>query len=130
MKSSSLVQAAAAVAVLLWSGCASPMGRFADPDLPIDVLRGQSFEIVLESNPTTGYAWGLAKRVENHMINLVKNEYRANETSLVGSGGAEVWTFVGRHEGTTTITFAYRRPWEKETPPSMIRVFRVSIRKG
>ena len=130
MKTSWLARTAFAMTVFLWSGCATPVGQFVDPDLPIDVIKGQSFEIVLESNPTTGYAWGLAKRIENHMVNLVTNEYHAKETSLVGSGGAEVWTFVARHDGTTTITLAYRRPWEKEAPPAMTRVFRINIRKG
>lgn len=129
MKPSSLARAAATVAALFMFGCATPVGRFADPNLPIEVIKGQSFKIVLEANPTTGYAWALTKRLENHIVTLAKNEYHPNDASLVGSGGVEVWTFVARHEGVATITLAYRRPWEKEAPPSSTRVYQVTIHK-
>jgi inhibitor of cysteine peptidase len=130
MKPSSFARVAAAAAALLLAGCAAPAGRFADPALPIDVLQGRSFEIVLESNPTTGYSWALAKRLDNHVVTLARNEYHPAEPTLAGSGGAEVWTFVARHEGTTTIAFSYRRPWEKDPPAPTTRTFRVTVRKG
>lgn len=130
MKASLLARISAAAACLMVAGCASTAGRFADPAMPIEVLRGQRFDVVLESNPTTGYSWALSKRLDNRVVTLAANTYRPNEASRVGSGGAEVWTFVARHEGATTISLAYRRPWENTATPTTTRVFRVNVRKG
>lgn len=129
MKPPLLAGIAAALASLLFASCASPAARFADPSMPIEVLQGQRFEIALEANPTTGYSWALAKRLENRVITLATTRYFPNETSRVGSGGTEVWSFQARHEGTAAIVLAYRRPWEPEPGPSTNRVFRVTVRK-
>ncbi|MCC7519701.1 MAG: protease inhibitor I42 family protein [Verrucomicrobiae bacterium] len=120
----------ATIAVLLLTSCAAPQTRFTDSSQPIEVVGGQSFEIVLESNPTTGYSWTLAKRLVNRVVTLAGNEYRPKDSSLTGASGLEIWTFVARHEGATTISLAYRRPWEKEQTPAKVCTFRVVVRKG
>lgn len=125
-----MIQCAVAVGAAAWfAGCASTAGCFTDETQPIEVFCGQRFELALASNPTTGYSWALAKRLEPRVVTLAENRYCANDAAAAGAGGVEVWTFVARHEGTASIALAYRRPWEKGQAPAAARVFRVHVRK-
>ncbi|MEW6555680.1 MAG: protease inhibitor I42 family protein [Actinomycetota bacterium] len=85
-----------------------------DPAQLIEVEKGEEFAIVLESNPTTGYQWKLAEELDTEIVVLVKTEYEAPDTELLGAAGEEKWTFKAENVGDTTITLAYVRPWEEE----------------
>jgi inhibitor of cysteine peptidase len=90
----------------------------ADQDAkPITVTAGQTFNVTLASNPTTGYSWALAKPLDPKLLTLVTNIYQRPETRLVGAGGNEVWTFKAAGEGRTDISLKYVRPWETNVPP-------------
>lgn len=93
---------------------------YSDPQKPIVVKKSQpTFELILKSNQTTGYAWSL-KNLDEYLIVPVKRIYVANENKgFAGGGGYEVWTFMAKPSSfvvpqTTSITLIYSRPWEIE----------------
>ncbi|NYT16274.1 MAG: protease inhibitor I42 family protein [Methanomassiliicoccales archaeon] len=87
----------------------------------ISVRVGELFHISLDSNPSTGYSW--AANFEENEVMLEKRTYRT-ESSLIGGGGKETFTFRSLTKGETTITMKYKRPWEENEID--IRLFRIS----
>lgn len=85
---------------------------FAD-EITLKTKVGEEFQIVLTSNPTTGFRWTLEKRLDKNKINLVSSDYIPDKPQLVGSGGNEVWVFKAVKSGKAKIFFEYSRPWEK-----------------
>ena len=85
----------------------------------VEVEVGQEFIITLESNPTTGYQWQLARPLDEAILQLVGSEFEAPETKpeLVGVGGEEVWTFKAVGRGQTEVALKYVRVWEKDVSP-------------
>jgi inhibitor of cysteine peptidase len=90
---------------------------FMDPKKTVQRTVGETFSIVLDSNPTTGYQWQLANPPDEKIVKLIRSEYRASKTNLTGAGGKEIWTFVTLDTGQTAISFKYVRPWEKDKEP-------------
>ena len=73
----------------------------------------RSFEIVLPSNPTTGYSWTVT--IEDvHVVQNVSHEYVADRSNRVGVGGNTTWSFQTRSAGKTAVTYLYQKSWEKE----------------
>ena len=52
---------------------------------------------------TTGDQWQLHDNLKEGVVKLVKSEYVAPETKMVGAGGKEVWTFKGVIPGETGV---------------------------
>lgn len=73
--------------------------------------------VTLAGNPTTGYTWMVTVEDED-IIAVVDEGFAANETeeNMTGAGGYQRFTFEGKAEGYTTVTFAYGRSWETEAP--------------
>jgi inhibitor of cysteine peptidase len=88
--------------------------EYRDPANLIEVEVGEEFAIVLESNQTTGYQWELAEELDTEIVVLVKTEYEAPDTEVMGAAGEEKLTFKAEKLGDTSITLAYVRPWEEE----------------
>jgi inhibitor of cysteine peptidase len=82
----------------------------------VELSVGQSLVVTLESNATTGYSWALVQNSDEAVLNETGNQYIAPQTTLVGAGGKEEWTFKALKKGTSTISMGYSRPWES-TPP-------------
>ena len=100
--------------------------EYLNPGAPIKVKTGQKFTIRMESNPTTGYGWQLAKDLNNIVV-LITTTFVPPETKLCGAGGHELWTFKAVGEGKAEIFMRYVRPWEKDQPARM-NVFTVIVR--
>ena len=82
----------------------------------VELSVGQSLVVTLESNATTGYSWALVQNSDESVLNETGHEYIAPQTTLLGAGGKEEWTFKALKKGTSTISMGYSRPWES-TPP-------------
>lgn len=108
------IVAALAALVLTVSGCSvgTTAKEYKDASVPIEVEKGSTFTIVLDSNPTTGFQWQFASAVDENVISLSKTEYIKAEPVTIGSGGEEKWTFSADGLGETTINLIYVRPWE------------------
>lgn len=110
-----------AALVLTVSGCdVDGVKEYQDPMTLIEVEKGDEFAIVLESNPTTGYAWELAEPLDEEIIHLVKTEFEEPDVELLGASGEEKWTFKAEGLGDTSITLSYVRPWEEEEEPPLM----------
>ncbi len=77
------------------------------------VKTGELAVLMLDSNRTTGYAWQLKGEANNPVLQFVGTSYIINSTRI-GSGGVEVFTFGVLKPGETTIEMEYKRPWEKQ----------------
>ena len=84
----------------------------------VELSVGQTLVVTLASNVTTGYSWSLADNSDSSVLSETGNEYISPQTSLVGAGGNEKWTFQALKKGTSIISMEYSRPWEKDTPPA------------
>jgi inhibitor of cysteine peptidase len=96
---------------------------------PLSVTVGEDFVISLEANHSTGYAWELASDLPT-WLRFIRSEYKVPVTDppMVGAGGVEEWTFRASAEGTATVTFEYRRPWEPDQPPAQRKTFVITAR--
>lgn len=84
-----------------------------NPDLWVKM--GESFEIKLAGNPSTGYLWALARLPESFF--LLNESYVPDQPIKVGSGGTYHFTFVAmkpKIEGD--FLFFMLRPWEPFAP--------------
>ena len=78
---------------------------------PIDLPVGETHEIALDSNPTTGYGWQV--EYNDWDLELVEQRYEP-ESDVVGAGGKEVFVFRGRTVSSGDVVFTYKRSWEDE----------------
>ena len=60
-------------------------------------------------------------------MKLVKSEYVAPETEMVGAGGKEIWKFKGERPREATVELEYVRPWETGVDPVEKRSFSVIV---
>jgi len=89
---------------------------------------GAVLEVRLEANHTTGYSW-IAAPVANPVLmrqGAAKYEEHASG-GKAGVGGVEVWRFKAVKAGKQGLSFEYRRPWEKNTPPAKVATFSVTV---
>jgi inhibitor of cysteine peptidase len=82
----------------------------------VELSVGQSLVVTLVSNASTGYSWSLAQNSDETVLNNTGNKYVAPQTTLVGAGGKEEWTFKALKKGNSTISMGYSRPWESTLP--------------
>ena len=94
----------------------------------IEVKAGAEFVIPVYANPSTGYVWQLAKPIDPQFLQLVGTEYLTEDTTLVGAGCEQEWTFKALKPGKTSVSLQYLRPWEKDVAPANVTEFEVSIK--
>lgn len=86
----------------------------------VTVKEGETFEITLDSNPSTGYAWEITEELDASNIEEIDNVYAAAENKqdppLVGAGGKEVWTFKAIQKGTFEIKMKYCQGFNRDNP--------------
>jgi len=128
----------ALLAVLCISACAGDQRtagvlpektrEFTDPLRTIQAAVGETFSIVLDSNPTTGYSWRRQDKAGNGVVAFTGSRFVPARTDLAGAGGREHMTFTATAPGTEQLTFHYLRPWEKNAEPARTAVFTVTVR--
>ncbi|HSL42258.1 MAG TPA: protease inhibitor I42 family protein [Anaerolineales bacterium] len=82
----------------------------------ITVKAGETFDLVVPSNPSTGYHWEILPALDENMLELIAQDYIAEEPVLAGSGGVDVWTFRAVDAGDTTIVLGYFAPGSETSP--------------
>ena len=99
-----------------------------NPEKPVHVKVGETFSIVLDSNPSTGYQWRLIYPLDGgNPLKLISSKYGALKMDLEGAGGKEIWTFEALSVGQKKIVFEYLRAWEKDKEPIKRMTFTVNI---
>jgi inhibitor of cysteine peptidase len=88
----------------------------------VDIALGESFEIRLPENPTTGYRWQLQPS-ELTNFDLEEDTFERSRGAY-GAGGVRHWRFRARKAGVTHLDMEYRRSWESQ----VTETFRITIR--
>lgn len=109
----------------------SGVEQFTDLSVPIEVEAGSELELVLDSNPSTGYAWKLRGKPDADVLTYEGTEYVADPGSegLAGGGGVERLRFRAVGPGEATVALAYvfagggdgREPAERERGEIIVR---------
>ena len=77
---------------------------------------GDELAISLHGNPTTGYMWEV-DRVDAAILQQVGQAEFHPQSELLGAPGVQILRFKAISAGETSLELAYRRGWEKNTPP-------------
>lgn len=90
---------------------------------------GDTFQVVLKGNPTTGFAWHYTIE-KNDLVKLV-SEDAVPDSNLIGAGSTFTWNFQALKAGQTKITYKYYRDWEGEAAATTDNIveYLVSIKK-
>ncbi|NOT86106.1 MAG: protease inhibitor I42 family protein [Methylococcaceae bacterium] len=82
-----------------------------------------TFEVILESNPTTGHQWEVDQS-DPTILKQGESEFIGTQGG-VGSVGKQILHFKGITKGQTVLTAIYRRPFEKNIAP--LKLFKLNI---
>jgi inhibitor of cysteine peptidase len=93
-----------------------------------ETTTGKTFTIALDANATSGYNWTQTTK-DTKVVEYVDIAYMAAASGpqVVGGSGTITFTFKAVGKGTTTISLAYARPWEK-VPPAQTRTITVTVK--
>jgi len=90
----------------------------------VEIYIGDTLEVVLKGNPTTGYIWEV-DYVDSAILRQVgKTEFKADRKAR-GSGGKIIMRFEALTRGQTLLKLIYHRPFEKDIQP--IRTFEAAV---
>jgi len=82
----------------------------------LEVRAGETFEVKLCSNPTTGFQWPEDSQLSDTTVLKQENHEFVDPESKPppppGTPGQEIWTFKALKQGLSTIYLEYSRPWE------------------
>jgi inhibitor of cysteine peptidase len=98
----------------------------SDPTQLITLQTGEAFDIVVPSNPSTGYHWAIIPELDETIVQSTGQSYVAEQPILPGSGGMDVWTFQAVGAGETTIVLGYYPP-DNENDPEEILTFSIHV---
>lgn len=91
-----------------------------DTAVPIEATAGETFDIVIEANPTTGFEWRLVGALDEAVVQFVARAYEADRPIAEGSGGMDVWTFQAVAPGTTQIVLGHFPPDGSDIPDQTV----------
>jgi len=124
------VLGAVSVAVLLLAGCGTTTGgqtvklTEADAGKRVELAPGDTLEIALEGNPSTGYNWEV-ESVDNAILKQVGEPQFEADSSAVGSPGVITLAFQALASGQTNLKLIYHRSFEPEVAP--LETYEVSV---
>ncbi len=88
---------------------------------------GESRQLTLAENPSTGYTWAINSAASRGLdvVALADDGHRSGGT-MPGAPGMRLWSVRALKSGHAEIVFVYRRPWE----PAPIDTRRVVVDVG
>lgn len=86
---------------------------------------GETFTIILDGNPTTGYSWQY-QIVGDPSIVSIQDNYTPY-SNRIGSGGQFIYNGKAMKRGQISIIFSYARPWETNIPPINIKQYNITV---
>jgi predicted secreted protein len=86
---------------------------------------GETYNVILDGNPTTGYLWQY--KIRDESIVQLDTESVSSDSKLTGAGSSFSWTFKALKPGGTKITFKYYRPWESEESALQIEDYYIKV---
>ncbi len=118
------------LALVAAAGCgtektAMPAGP-KDQSKTVNIEPGERFTVELESVPSTGYQWSLAKPIDTSLVKVDSTRFE-QATKNASETAHNFFVFETTGVGTTTIPLEYIRPWERNQPAKSY-VITVNIR--
>ncbi|MGD9819646.1 MAG: protease inhibitor I42 family protein [Desulfomonilaceae bacterium] len=89
----------------------------------INVRAGESFDVELETNPSTGYQWDPI--FDSQFVTLRSSSVEPSPRKLLGAPTIVHFTFDALEAGETYLKFNYKRKWEPD--PVRTQTIRVNI---
>ncbi|MGG4217847.1 protease inhibitor I42 family protein [Paenibacillus jamilae] len=92
------------------------------------VQKGQKFNIALEENASTGYAWSYT--TDSKEIKLIaenEKEIKAKD-NVDGAPTQKNWTFTAGKPGTYTLKFSYAQPWDTKADPGQTKTYKIVVK--
>lgn len=106
-----VVVAVIALVGAAWGATAFVRSQGSD-DATVRIGVGETYELALESNPSTGFAWTV--QYDEAILELVEERYEEPEGGMLGAAGTQIFVFKGAAKGSTRVLFSYERSWEGE----------------
>jgi len=105
-----------------------PVAPKAGRTLSVDV--GETIDLTLDANPTTGFRWFLAQPPDSLVLTLESHVYQSDPggAGRSGAGGREIFRFRGVSPGSATLVLEYARPWEREKGVAPAQRHAISVR--
>jgi predicted secreted protein len=91
-----------------------------DPTQLFTVNSDETFDLVLPSNPSTGYHWDILPELDSNLVEFAEQKYVAEQPVAPGSGGVDVWTFRALNAGDTTVVLGYYSPDNPNDPEEVV----------
>jgi len=111
------ILATAGFLVMTLGGCtASESLTLDDNGERVALTPGDTIEVNLEGNATTGFTWELIDLDPTVITTDGEAVYEIEDTELVGTGGVWTWILVAQQPGECAVRFVYHRSWEDEQP--------------
>lgn len=111
------------LSALIFSGCGPAREVKVDANAngsQVELKKGQTLVITLESNPSTGYSWEVVELDESILRQMGEPEFKVSDPRQPpppGAGGWETWRFQAVKAGQTALKLVYHRPWEEDVEP-------------
>lgn len=118
------------VALSLLASCSSASSATTlnltetDAGKSIDLKVGDTLQITLAGNPTTGYTWE-ALPLDPEILSQQDDPSFQADSNAVGSGGKLTLTFQAVTAGKARLELVYRRSWETGVAP--LQTFEVEV---
>jgi len=96
----------------------------ADAGRQFELQVGDTLEIRLPVNPTTGFQWEVSD-LDSAILRPVGEPAFEPSSNGVGSGGQVTLRFQAVQAGQTELALILHRPFEKDVPP--IQTFEVTV---
>jgi inhibitor of cysteine peptidase len=93
----------------------------------VEVALGETFQVRLPENPTTGYRWAISSS-SGPSIEMQEDTFEPPGGEGLGAGGSHRWRFLTIQEGTVELVMEYRRSWEKRSAETFTVTIRVKQR--
>ncbi len=89
----------------------------ADNGKAYTVQVGDTIEVIIPGNMTTGFSWAAALAEKDAaLVQLVGEPVYATDSTAVGGGGTFTLTFKAMAKGEALLKLVYARPWESVAP--------------
>ena len=99
----------------------------SDAGKTISLTVGDTLEMTLEGNPTTGFNWA-ADSLDTSILKQVGDPAFTPSSTAIGAGGQVVLNFEAVGSGGTTLHLIYHRSWETGVAPE--KTFDVTVQVG
>lgn len=85
----------------------------ADAGKTVVLKTGDTFQVILEGNPSTGFSWILATQEPAIIQQVGEFEYQPYYPNTPGSPGLLTLKFIAFAKGQSVLHLDYKQPWDK-----------------